>query len=79
MPRSLRGGDEIGWTQKVNNNAYCQDNDISWFDWKLDPVNRGFLNFVRSLIAFRKRHPVLRRRRCFRRRHILGSGVKDLS
>lgn len=75
----LCGGDEIRRTQKGNNNAYCQDNEVSWFDWKLDPAQRDFLNFVRGLIAFRKRHPVLRRRRFFQGRHIRGSEVKDLS
>jgi glycogen operon protein len=75
----LCGGDEIGRTQKGNNNAYCQDNEVSWFDWKLDQSQRNLLTFARSLIAFRKRHPVLRRRRFFQGRHIRGSEVKDLS
>ncbi|MGQ0694377.1 MAG: glycogen debranching protein GlgX, partial [Nitrospiraceae bacterium] len=75
----LCAGDEIGRTQKGNNNAYCQDNEISWFDWKLDQPQRELLNFVRGLIAFRKRHSVLRRRRFFQGRHIRGSEVKDLS
>jgi glycogen operon protein len=75
----LCGGDEICRTQKGNNNAYCQDNEISWFDWKLDRAQREFLHFARSLIAFRKRHPVLRRRRFFQGRHIRGSEVKDVS
>ncbi|GKS56963.1 glycogen operon protein GlgX homolog [Nitrospira sp.] len=75
----LCGGDEIGRTQGGNNNAYCQDNEISWFDWKLDRAQRDFLEFVRALIAFRKRHPVLRRRRFFQGRHIRGSEVKDIA
>ncbi len=75
----LCGGDEIGRTQKGNNNAYCQDNEISWFDWKLDRAQRHLLEFTRSLIAFRKRHPVLRRRRFFQGRHIRGSEVKDIA
>ena len=75
----LCGGDEIGRTQKGNNNAYCQDNEISWFDWNLDHVQLELLAFVRSLIALRKKHPVLRRRRFFQGRHIRGSQVKDLS
>ena len=75
----LCGGDEIGRTQKGNNNAFCQDNEISWFDWKLDRAQRHLLEFTRSLIAFRKRHPVLRRRRFFQGRHIRGSEVKDIS
>jgi glycogen operon protein len=73
------GGDEIGRTQRGNNNAYCQDNDISWYDWKLDRAQRDLLAFTRSLIAFRKSHPVLRRRRFFQGRRIRGSEVKDIS
>lgn len=75
----LCGGDEIGRTQQGNNNAYCQDNEISWYDWKLDAAKRELLSFVRNLIAFRKRHPVLRRRRFFQGRRLRGSEVKDLS
>ncbi|MDH4329609.1 MAG: glycogen debranching enzyme GlgX, partial [Nitrospira sp.] len=71
--------DEIGRTQNGNNNAYCQDNKISWFDWNLDHAQLELLAFVRSLIALRKKQPVLRRRRFFQGRHIRGSEVKDLS
>jgi len=59
----LLGGDEIGRTQGGNNNAYCQDNEVSWFDW--DDVDRDLLAFTRRCIAIRKTHPVLRRRRWF--------------
>jgi glycogen operon protein len=75
----LCGGDEIGRTQHGNNNAYCQDNAVSWYDWKLDATKRDLLSFARNLIAFRKRHPVLRRRRFFQGRRLRGSEVKDLS
>jgi glycogen operon protein len=75
----LCGGDEIGRTQEGNNNVYCQDNEISWYDWRLDRGHRHLLEFVRYLIAFRKKHPVLRRRRFFQGRHIRGSEVKDIS
>jgi glycogen operon protein len=75
----LCGGDEIGRTQRGNNNAYCQDNDVSWFDWHLDQPRRDLLEFTRNLIALRKQHPVLRRRRFFQGRHIRGSEVKDLA
>ena len=75
----LCGGDEIGRTQQGNNNAYCQDNEISWFDWSLDHARKDLLEFVRALIRLRKRHPVLRRRRFFQGRYIRGSEVKDLS
>jgi glycogen operon protein len=57
----LLGGDELGRTQRGNNNAYCQDNEISWFDWQ--QVDDDLLAFVRRAIAMRRAHPVLRRRR----------------
>ena len=57
----LLGGDEIGRTQRGNNNAYCQDNEITWFDWSA--VDEDLLAFTRRLIAFRAQHPVFRRRR----------------
>jgi glycogen operon protein len=52
----ISGGDEFGRTQRGNNNAYCQDNEISWYDWKLLEKNAGFFRFVREMIAFRQRH-----------------------
>ncbi|OGB98457.1 MAG: glycogen debranching enzyme GlgX [candidate division NC10 bacterium RIFCSPLOWO2_12_FULL_66_18] len=75
----LCGGDEIGRTQQGNNNAYCQDNETSWFDWKLDKRRRDLLAFTRFLIELRRRHPVLRRRQFFYGRRIHGSEVKDLA
>ena len=57
----LLGGDEFGRTQQGNNNAYCQDNEITWLDWSA--VNAGLLAFTQRLVAFRKKHPVFRRRR----------------
>ncbi|MGW1675145.1 glycogen debranching protein GlgX [Streptomyces sp. NPDC002324] len=59
-------GDESGRTQRGNNNAYCQDNEVSWVDWRPDPERRALLAFTRDLIALRAAHPVLRRRRFFR-------------
>jgi glycogen operon protein len=75
----LLGGDEIGRTQLGNNNAYCQDNEISWFDWRLDDDRRRLLEFTRGVIAIFRAHPVLRRRRFFQGRRIRGSSVKDLT
>jgi glycogen operon protein len=60
----LLAGDEIGRTQRGNNNAYCQDNDMSWLDWA--HTDDGLLDFTRQLIAFRQSHPVFRRRRWFK-------------
>jgi len=67
----LLGGDEIGRTQGGNNNAYCQDNEISWFDW--DAVDDDLLAFTQRCIAIRKDHPVLRRRRWFFGQEIRGN------
>jgi isoamylase len=57
----LLGGDELGRTQRGNNNAYCQDNEITWFDWST--VDHELLKFTKALAALRGRHPVFRRRR----------------
>ena len=59
----LLAGDEMLRTQEGNNNAYCQDNELSWLDWSLTPGQRQMLRFTREMIALRKRHPSLRRRR----------------
>ena len=75
----LCGGDEIGRTQRGNNNAFCQDNDISWFDWTLDEPARGLLAFTRRLIAVRREHPELHRRKFFRGSPDCAGGVKDLT
>ena len=58
----LLGGDELSRTQRGNNNAYCHDSDLSWFDWALDAEQTAFLAYVRALFAFRRAHPALRRR-----------------
>jgi isoamylase len=73
------GGDEMGRTQLGNNNAYAQDNRISWFDWKLDENERALLDFTRKLVQLRREEPVLRRRKFFQGRQIRGSEVKDLT
>jgi isoamylase len=72
----LLGGDEIGRTQLGNNNAYCQDNDLAWFDWA--HADTELLQFTRRLIGFRHRHPVFCRRRWFQGRLIHGSEVSDI-
>ncbi|BAZ53963.1 glycogen debranching enzyme GlgX [Nostoc sp. NIES-4103] len=58
----LLGGDEIGRSQQGNNNPYCQDNEISWFNWDLTAENAALLNFTRQLIQFRHQHPIFRQR-----------------
>ena len=57
----LLGGDEFRRTQRGNNNAYCQDNEVSWFDWSLVEKHKEIQRFTRGMIAFRRAHPVLRR------------------
>jgi glycogen operon protein len=73
------GGDELGRTQGGNNNAYCQDNAISWQPWTLTADQRAFMDFTRRCIALRKEFPVLQRRKFFQGRRIRGSQVKDIS
>lgn len=72
----ILGGDELGRTQQGNNNAYCHDNEINWYDWNLDDEQHEFLTFAQEALAFRRRHPA------FRRRHFLTGkadedGIKD--
>jgi len=67
----LLGGDEMGRTQRGNNNAYCQDNEVSWVDWS--GIDGDLLDFTRWLIAFRREHPNFRRRRWFQGRAIRGT------
>jgi isoamylase len=74
----LCGGDEWGRTQHGNNNAYCQDNDISWFNWMRDEKQNQFLEFTRKLIAFRGAHPVFSRPKFFQGRRIPGSEIRDV-
>jgi glycogen operon protein len=74
----LLGGDECGRTQKGNNNAYCQDNEISWFDWRHDEKQKQFLEFTRKLIWFREAHPVFRRPKFFQGRRTRGSEIRDV-
>lgn len=73
----LVSGDELGKTQHGNNNAYCQDNDISWIDWQ--NADKEFLQFTKKLIHFQHAHPVFCRRRWFKGRPIHNSGVEDIA
>ncbi|GIW99276.1 MAG: glycogen operon protein GlgX homolog [Pirellulaceae bacterium] len=72
-------GDEVRRTQKGNNNAYCQDNEISWFNWNLVKKNSGLLRFVKGLIAIRKDQPTLRRTRFLTGRPFDERGVPDVN
>ncbi len=75
----LSGGDELCRTQRGNNNAYCQDNAISWTDWTATPDRMEFLEFTRRMIRIWKDHPVLRRRKFFQGRRIRGADVQDIA
>jgi len=74
----ISGGDEMSRTQQGNNNAYCQDSDLSWTAWDLSPDDTEFLEFTRRLVNFRRAQPVLTRRKYFQGRSIRGEGVKDI-
>ncbi len=73
----LLGGDEFGRTQGGNNNAYCQDNEVSWFDW--ESIDTELLDFTRRIIRFRRDHPVFHRRGWFEGRIIHGSDIRDIA
>jgi glycogen operon protein len=72
----LLAGDEFLRTQGGNNNAWCQDNAVSWLDWSLAARNADFLRFVRELVALRRRHPALRRRRFFSGPEVVWHGLR---
>jgi isoamylase len=74
----LPGGDERGRTQNGNNNAYCQDNEISWLNWECDEKQNQLLEFTRKLIRLRRDHPVFRRPKFFQGRRIRGSEIRDV-
>jgi glycogen operon protein len=75
----LTGGDEFARSQMGNNNGYCQDNELTWYDWKLDGPRQRLLEFTAKLIQLRKDHPNLHRRRFFQDRTIRGSVVRDVA
>ncbi len=72
------GGDELGRSQGGNNNSYCQDSPLAWYDWHLTEENRQLLDFTRQLIKLRLHHPNLSRRHWFLGREIHGSGIHDI-
>jgi glycogen operon protein len=74
----LVGGDEMGRSQEGNNNGYCQDNEISWFDWDLRDDQGQLLEFTRRLIGLRRAHPGFHRRDFFGGRSLDGSGLPDI-
>ena len=74
----LTGGDEVARSQMGNNNCYCQDNELTWYDWKLDEPRKRLLEYTAKLIQLRKEHPNLHRRKFFQDRTIRGSVVRDI-
>src|SRR6266851_6491136 len=74
----LCAGDEFACTQQGNNNAYCQDNEISWLSWEHDEKQKALCEFTKKLIEFRRYHPVFRRPKFFQGRRIRGSEIKDV-
>ncbi|HSJ92983.1 MAG TPA: glycogen debranching protein GlgX, partial [Gaiellaceae bacterium] len=74
----LLGGDELARTQHGNNNAYCQDNELSWFDWERGERSERTRAFTRRLLALRREHPVFRRTRFLAGAETLGSGLPDV-
>jgi glycogen operon protein len=75
----LSMGDEVGRTQKGNNNAYCQDNEISWTNWDIDETRQKLLDFTSKLIELRKSHPNFRRKKFYQDRTIRKSVVRDIA
>ncbi|HZZ37929.1 MAG TPA: glycogen debranching protein GlgX [Acidobacteriaceae bacterium] len=75
----LCGGDEMARSQNGNNNAYCQDNELTWFNWKFTPSQQRLVEFTRKLIHLRLAHPNLHRRKFFQDRVIRGSLVRDIA
>ncbi len=74
----ISGGDELGRTQQGNNNVYCQDNEMSWYDWNLDSEDQDFLDFVKRMMALRQSQPVLQRRRFLNGKCFESTGTRDI-
>ncbi len=75
----ILAGDEIGRTQQGNNNAYCQDNPITWLDWDLEEPEKELLEFTKQLVAIRREHPALHRSKFFQGRPIYGTELTDIA
>jgi isoamylase len=75
----ILSGDELSHEQHGNNNVYCQDNEISWLNWKLDERKESFLAFVKKVSALWRTHPVFKRRKFFQGRSIRSAGVTDIT
>jgi glycogen operon protein len=74
----ILAGDELGHSQTGNNNAYCQDNELTWLDWQLSPEKIDLFDFARKLVELRRENPVFHRRRFFQGRPLRGGEIKDI-
>jgi glycogen operon protein len=72
-------GDEVGRTQQGNNNTYCLDNELNWLDWRLLESHHDLFRFFKTMIAFRRAHPVLRNKEHFRNQDYMGTGYADIT
>ena len=75
----IRGGDELSHSQQGNNNAYCQDSELSWLNWAMSPREWEFLEFCRKVVSLWQSHPVFQRRHFFQGRAIRGGDVRDIT
>ena len=75
----LCGGDEVARSQRGNNNGYCQDDELTWYDWILDPPRKRLMEFTAKLIDLRRSHPNLHRRKFFQDRTVKGSVQRDIA
>ncbi len=75
----ILAGDEFGRTQNGNNNAYCQDNEISWINWDIKDKGQCLLSFAKKVIGFRRQYPILRRDRFLNGEYLEDLGVKDVT
>lgn len=75
----ILAGDEVGRTQRGNNNAYCHDDPINWLNWNLTPEDHEFMTFVQRVIRIKQSHKVFRRRSFFQGRHLRGGDIKDIT
>jgi glycogen operon protein len=75
----LLAGDELSHTQQGNNNAYCQDNDLTWLKWELDEAQQSFCDFVHTVLHLQRTQPVFQRRKFFQGRAIHGEGIQDIT
>jgi glycogen operon protein len=75
----IAGGDEFSRSQRGNNNGYCQDNELTWYDWKLDDSRVRLMEFTRKLVKLRRTHPNLHRHKFFQDREIRNSVVRDIA